>query len=180
MCPTSRPRCAARRRALRGTPSRTDGCSRGSGHAECRSGAYSAATAGALTRRNASFRTISATLGYSRLTSSSFALTTRISLTSSTSPLGQELLLITRSQPGASGSLLHERPLPPGSWTSMNVRVQLIGPHLQTVSALVVLEYFSPAIVAKPRNVDALPFLRQSATHSAAPIAPASPEYGCS
>src|SRR6185503_19713343 len=88
---------------------------------------------------------------------------------------------MTRSQPAASGSLLHERPLPPGSCTSMNVRVQLIGHHLHTVSALVVLEYVSPAIVAKPRNVEVLPWLlRQSAAHSAAPIAPASPEYGCS
>src|SRR4030095_12012306 len=119
-------------------PSRTDGCSRGSGRAGCRSGAYSA-TAAALTRRNASFPTISATLGYSPFTSASFALTTRISLTSSTRPLGHELPLITRSQPSASGSLLHARPLAPGSWTSMNVRVQLIGHHLQTVSAAVVL-----------------------------------------
>jgi hypothetical protein len=49
------------------------------------------------------------------------------------------LPLITRSHPGASGSLLHSRPFAPGSWTSMNVRVQLIGHHLQTVAALVVL-----------------------------------------
>ena len=63
----------------------------------------------------------------------------RISLTSSTSPLGQELPLMTRSQPGASGSLLHARPAAPGSCTSMKVRVQLTGHHLQTVSALVVL-----------------------------------------
>ena len=65
--------------------------------------------------------------------------TARISLTSSSSPLGQELPLITRSQPGASGSLDHGRPFAPGSWTSMKVRVQLIGHHLQTVSAAVVL-----------------------------------------
>src|SRR5437867_6905605 len=95
--------------------------------------------ASARLRRNASFRTMSATLGYSRLTSSSFAFTTRISLTSSTSPLGHELPLMTRSHPGASGSLLHSRPFAPGSCTSMYVRVQLIGHHLQTVWALVVL-----------------------------------------
>ena len=73
------------------------------------------------------------------MTSSSFAFTTRISLTSSTSPLGQELPLITRSQPSASGTLLHGRPLAPGSCTSMKVRLQLTGHHLQTVSAAVVL-----------------------------------------
>lgn len=73
------------------------------------------------------------------MVSSSFAFTSRSSFTSSTSPLGQELPLITRSQPAARGSLLHGRPLAPGSWTSMKVRVQLIGHHLQTVSAAVVL-----------------------------------------
>ena len=46
---------------------------------------------------------------------------------------------MTRSHPGASGTLLQARPCAPGSLTSMKVRVQLIGHHLQTVSALVVL-----------------------------------------
>jgi len=73
------------------------------------------------------------------LTSSSLDFTSRSSLTSSTRPFGQELPLMTRSQPGASGSLDHGRPAAPGSWTSMKVRVQLIGHHLQTVSAAVVL-----------------------------------------
>ena len=73
------------------------------------------------------------------MTSSSFAFTVRISFASSTSPFGHEFPLMTRSQPGASGTLLHARPAAPGSCTSMNVRVQLTGHHLQTVSALVVL-----------------------------------------
>ena len=73
------------------------------------------------------------------MTSSSFALTVRISLASSTSPLGHELPLMTRSQPAASGTLLQERPWAPGSCTSMNVRVQLTGHQWQTVAALVVL-----------------------------------------
>src|SRR5207247_5068358 len=97
------------------------------------------ATAPAPTRRNASLRTISATLGYSRLTSSSFAFTTRISYAVLCLQYKHELPLITRSQPSASGTLLHARPLAPGSWTSMTVRVQLIGHHLQTVSAAVVV-----------------------------------------
>ena len=46
---------------------------------------------------------------------------------------------MTRSQPAAMGSFDHGRPLPSGSCTSMKVRVQLTGHHLQTVSALVVL-----------------------------------------
>ena len=63
----------------------------------------------------------------------------RISFTSSSRPLGQELPLITRSQPAATGTLLQGRPWPSGWRTSMKVRVQLIGHHLQTVSGAVVL-----------------------------------------
>lgn len=72
------------------------------------------------------------------MVSSSRALTTRISLASSTSPLGQELPLITRSHPGASGTLLHGRPGAPASWTSMNVRLQLQAHQRHTVASLVV------------------------------------------
>src|SRR5258706_12409621 len=82
---------------------------------------------------------------------------------------------MTRSQPGASGSLLHSRPLAPGSCTSMNVRVQLMGHHLQTVSALVVLVYVSAATVSNPRKREVSPRSRQPAAHRAAPIAPAPP-----
>ena len=46
---------------------------------------------------------------------------------------------MTRSQPSASGSLLQGRPFAPGTLTSMNVRVQVIGHHLHTVSGFVVL-----------------------------------------
>ena len=60
----------------------------------------------------------------------------------------------------------------------MKVRVQLIGHHLQTVSGLVVLVYVSASTVSKPRNRLGAPRWRQSAAQSAAPIAPASPEYG--
>src|SRR5205823_9588346 len=112
--------------------------------------------------------------------SSSLAFTTRISLTSSTSPFGHELPLITRSQPSASGSLLHPRPLAPGSFTSMNVRVQLIGHHLHTVSAVVVLVYANDAMASKPRKLLLAPPRAHSAAQSAAPIAPASPAYGWS
>ena len=82
---------------------------------------------------------------------------------------------MTRSQPGASGSLLHARPRASGSCTSMKVRVQLIGHHLQTVSGLVVLVYVSASTVSKPRNRLGAPPWRQSAAQSAAPMAPASP-----
>ena len=72
--------------------------------------------------------------------------TMRISLTSSSSPFGQELPLITRSQPSASGTLLHERPAPPGMRASMNVRLQFTGHQLQVVSGFVVLVYSSDSI----------------------------------
>ena len=61
-------------------------------------------------------------------------LITFISFKSSTSPLGQELFTITRSQPCASGTLLHSRPLPPGSSTSMKLRWQFTGHQWHTVS----------------------------------------------
>lgn len=63
----------------------------------------------------------------------------RISLASSKSPLGQELPLITRSHPAASGTWLHGRPAPFGRHTSMNVRLQLTGHQLHVVCSLVVL-----------------------------------------
>ena len=59
--------------------------------------------------------------------------TTRISLTSSSKPFGHELPLITRSQPGASGTLLQGLPFASGIRTSMNVRLQLTGHQLQVV-----------------------------------------------
>jgi len=58
--------------------------------------------------------------------------------------LGQELPLITRSQPSASGSLLHARPAPPGMRTSMKVRLQFTGHQLQVVCAFVVLKQARP------------------------------------
>src|SRR6185312_2533931 len=60
-------------------------------------------------------RTISATFGYARLASSMRAFTVRISSTSSMSPFGQELPLMTRCQPSGTGILLHGRPAAPGS-----------------------------------------------------------------
>ena len=75
-------------------------------------------------------------------------LTTRISLTSSSSPFGQELPPITRSQPSASATLLHGRPLPSGRRTSMKVRLQLTGHQLQVVCSLVVLVYSRVSMVS--------------------------------
>ena len=72
----------------------------------------------------------------------------RISLASSSSPLGQELPLMTRSQPAPSGTLLHGRPWPPGSRTSKNVRLQLTGHQVQVVCSLVVLVYSSDSITS--------------------------------
>ncbi len=46
---------------------------------------------------------------------------------------------MTRSQPCSSGTLLHGRPLAPGTATSMKARLQLTGHQLQIVCALVVL-----------------------------------------
>ena len=74
--------------------------------------------------------------------------TTRISFTSSSRPFGQELPLITRSQPSASGTLLHGRPLPSGRRTSMNVRLQLTGHQLQVVCSFVVLVYSSESMTS--------------------------------
>ena len=48
------------------------------------------------------------------MTSSSLAFTTLSSLASSTSPLGHEFPLMTRSQPGAKGSEWSKLPLAPG------------------------------------------------------------------
>ena len=55
-------------------------------------------------------------------------------LTSSTRPLGQVLPLMTRSQPASSGTLLQLRPAPPGTETSMKVRLQLTAHQRQIVS----------------------------------------------
>ena len=75
-------------------------------------------------------------------------LTTRISFASSSSPFGQELPLITRSQPAGSATLLHGLPLPSGKRTSMKVRLQLTGHQLQVVCSLVVLVYSSDSITS--------------------------------
>ncbi|KPK07380.1 MAG: hypothetical protein AMJ64_06710 [Betaproteobacteria bacterium SG8_39] len=60
--------------------------------------------------------------------------------------MGQELPLITRSQPSASGTLLQARPAPSGMRTSMKVRLQFTGHQLQVVCPLVVLVYSSDSI----------------------------------
>jgi len=77
-----------------------------------------------------------------------FFFTTRISLTSSSNPFGQELPLITRSQPPASGTLLQGRPFPSDRRTSMKVRLQLTGHQLQVVCSLVVLVYSRDSITS--------------------------------
>src|SRR6266851_1618583 len=122
---------------------------------------------------------MSAILGNAFLVFSIPALITFISFKSSTKPLGHELFTITRSQPRDNGTLLHERPWPPGNSTSMKLRWQLTGHQLQTVSFAVVVVYVNFSITSKPRNCDWPPFSHQSSETSAAPIAPASPEYGC-
>src|ERR1700730_7505316 len=122
---------------------------------------------------------MSAILGKACLVFSIPALITFISFKSSTSPLGQELFTMPRSHPSERGTLLHSRPCPPGSWTSMKLRWQLTGHQLQTVSFAVVVVYVRLSITSKPRNWDCPPFSHQSSDTSAAPIAPASPEYGC-
>ena len=55
---------------------------------------------------------------------------------------------MTRSQPKPSGTLLHGRPLPSGSCTSMNVRLQLTGHQVHVVCSLVVLVYWSDSIMS--------------------------------
>ena len=95
-------------------------------------------------RRKASSRTISATLGCALLTSSSCAFTTRISLASSTRPFGQELPLITRSQPGAERHLAPRPPLRPGQ---LHVDERALAVHRAPVAAVcsfVVLVYSAP------------------------------------
>ena len=82
---------------------------------------------------------------------SRFFFTTRISFTSSSSPFGQELPLMTRSQPTSRGSLLQGRPKPFGRRTSMNVRLQLTGHQVHVVCSLVVLVYSSDSITSDPR-----------------------------
>jgi len=77
-----------------------------------------------------------------------FFFTMRISLASSSNPFGQELPLITRSHPVASGTWLHGRPWPSGSRTSMNVRLQLTGHHVHVVCSFVVLVYSSASITS--------------------------------
>jgi len=77
-----------------------------------------------------------------------FFFTIRISLASSSRPFGQELPLITRSQPAPSGTLLHGRPAAAGTRTSMNVRLQLTGHHVHVVCSLVVLVYSSDSITS--------------------------------
>ena len=55
---------------------------------------------------------------------------------------------MTRSQPAASGTLLHGRPAPFGRRTSMNVRLQLTGHQVQVVCSLVVLVYSSDSMTS--------------------------------
>src|ERR1700689_2698250 len=119
---------------------------------------------------------MSAMLGKAFLVFSISALITFISFTSSTSPLGQELLTITRSHPVESGTLLHGRPPPFKSSTSIKLRWHVTGHQWQTVSSEVVLLYCSCAIASNPRNCVRPPASYQSSETSAAPIAPASPE----
>src|SRR5665213_3669801 len=119
---------------------------------------------------------MSAMLGNAFLVFSIPALITFISFKSSTSPLGHELLTITRSHPKVMGTLLHSRPWPPGKATSMKLRWQFTGHQLHTVSFAVVVLYVSFSITSNPRNWDRPPFSHQSSETSAAPIAPASPE----
>jgi len=85
---------------------------------------------------------------------------------------------MTRSQPSLSGTLLHGRPLPFGRRTSMNVRLQLTGHQVHVVCSLVVLVYSRDSITSYPRKRVEAPAFIKSLAHSAAPIAPASPEYG--
>src|ERR1700733_2990396 len=105
---------------------------------------------------------MSAIFGKAFLVFSIPALMTFISFKSSTSPLGHELLTITRSQPSDSGTLLHDRPWPPGSSTSMKLRWQFTGHQLHTVSFAVVVLYVRLSITSKPRNCDWPPFSHQS------------------
>ena len=77
-----------------------------------------------------------------------FFFTIRISLASSSKPFGQELPLMTRSQPAPSGTLLHGRPRPSGSRTSMNVRLQLTGHQVHVVLLFVTLVYSSDSITS--------------------------------
>src|SRR6266550_3403786 len=116
--------------------------------------------------------------GSTRRRCSISAFTTFISLTSSSNPFGQELPLITRSQPSPSGTLLQGRPLAPGTRTSMNARLQFTGHQRQIVCSLVVLRNSSASIDSKPRKLLGHPGEYVSSAHSAAPMAPASPEYG--
>jgi hypothetical protein len=58
----------------------------------------------------------------------------------------------------------------------MKARLQLTGHHLQMVSALVVVRYWSASMKPKPRNRLGVPATWASMAHSAAPIAPASPD----
>src|ERR1700722_9478455 len=122
---------------------------------------------------------MSAMLGNAFLVFSIPALITFISFKSSTRPLGHELFTITRSHPTDIGILLHSRPFPPGRATSIKLRWQFTGHQLHTVSFAVVVVYVSLSITSKPRNCDRPPFSHQSSETRAAPIAPASPEYGC-
>src|SRR5271170_4588810 len=122
---------------------------------------------------------MSATFGKAFLFFSIPALITFISFTSSTSPLGQELFTMTRSQPLEIGTLLHSRPAPSSNATSIKLRWHVTGHQLQMVSLEVVVVYVSPSITSKPRNWLLPPFSHQSSETMAAPIAPASPEYGC-
>src|SRR5262245_62321890 len=94
-----------------------------------------------VARRKAVARTNSAVFGWASFTASRFFFTTSISFTSLCSPFGQELPLITRSHPAASGTLLQGRPLLSGRPTLMNVRLQSTGHHLHVVCCLVVLVY---------------------------------------
>src|ERR1017187_4156756 len=77
------------------------------------------------------------------------------------------------------GVLLHSRPFPPGNSTSIKLRWHVTGHQLQIVSLDVVVVYVNFSMESNPRNLLLPPFSYQSKETMAAPIAPASPEYGC-
>ena len=119
-------------------------------------------------------RTISATLGYARLTSSSFAFTTRISLASSTQSLragvaaDHALPARRRAAPCSTAG-----PAARAARTSMKVRVQLTGHHLQTVSLVGGARVRRAPRSRRSRGSgSARRRSRQSPAHSAAPMAP--------
>src|SRR4029453_1631350 len=110
--------------------------------------------------------------GYASLVSSISALMTFTSFTSSTRPLGHELLVMTLSHPSRSGILLQGLPFAPETFTSMNVLWELTGHHWQTVSFAVVAWYVNASMISNPRNRGFHPLPPRSTAHTAAPHSP--------